>query len=534
VSPQTPPTDAPHDDVWLEQPPGPWLVRGVRWSGWAAWGAAILALAVFLGLSVLRLTYPFELEWLEGGVLQHVARVAAGAPLYVQPSPGFTSFSYPPLYFFLAAAATRLLGPGFAALRLVSLLASLGCIALVFDIVRRSTRRAFPAAVAAGLFVATYGVSGFWFDLARVDSLAILLLLLGVRLAWFHPGRAGSVAAGLAFGLSFLAKQSALACLALLLPALFVARRRQAAWLAVTLAVLLAGTTLVLDAVSHGWYSYYVFRVRSGIVCGSIHWNSLASFWMRDLAAPFGIAMVLGLYYLVRRVPLWRREVEGARLALLGGLVFGAWVCRMEPGVFSNGSIPAYAAVAILAGLGLQEVLGPPERAATRRRALTAVCLGLAVLVQFAGLGYRPADALPRRGDRRAGELLLARLAQVKGRVFLPQHPYLLERAGLPSHAHAGCVDDVQRGDPRGWGRSLAAALDSAVAERRFAIVLLDNVWLRAEVERGYDRAGPVFTDPLRFRTVCGARVGPDFVYLPRTPGGAAAPPGTRAFLGIE
>ena len=51
MSPQTLPTDAPHEDAWLDQPPGPWLVRWVRWSGWGAWGAAILALAVFLGLS---------------------------------------------------------------------------------------------------------------------------------------------------------------------------------------------------------------------------------------------------------------------------------------------------------------------------------------------------------------------------------------------------------------------------------------------------------------------------------------------------
>lgn len=533
MSPQNVPPDASHADPWHELSPGPWLARWACWIRLGAWGAAFLSLAVFLGLAVLRLSYPFELEWLEGGVLQHVARVVAGAPLYVPPSLEFTAFSYPPLYFVAGAAAARLLGDGFLPLRLLSLLATVGSFALVFGIVRRSTGRALPAAVAAGLFAATYAASGFWFDLARLDSLALFLLLLGVRLVWFHAGRAASVAAGIAFGLSFLTKQTALACLLPLIPVLFVVRRRQAAWLTVTLVTLVAGATLLFDAVSHGWYSYYVFRVRSGIVCGSIHWASLASFWMRDLAAPLGIAMALGGYYFVRRVPHWRRDAEGVQLALAGGLVLGAWMCRMEPGVFSNGSIPAHAALAVLAGLGLHEALGPRARDATRRQALRAVCFGLAVLVQFAGLGYRPADALPRPGDRRAGELLVARLGAVQGRVFLPQHPYLLERAGRPAHAHAGCVDDVLRGDPRGCGRALAAALDSAVAGRRFAAVLLDNDWLQAEVERGYVRAGRVFTDPLRLRTVSGTRVGPDYVYVPRPVAGAPAPP-PSLLVGIE
>lgn len=525
MSPQNVPPDVPREDPWPELPPGPWLARWARWVRLGAWGAAALSLAVLLCLAAIRSSYPFELEWLEGGVLQHVRRVASGAPVYVPPSLEFTAFSYPPLFYLAGAAATRLTGDGFLPLRLVSLLASLGSFALVFAIVRRSTRRALPAAVAVGLFAATYGASGFWFDLARLDSLALFLLLLGVRLVWFHPGRAAAVAAGAAFGLSFLTKQTALVCLVPLLPVLFVVRRRQAVWLTATLAALLIGAHLALDAASHGWYSYYVLRVRSGIVCGSIHWASLASFWMRDLAAPLGIAMALGGYYFVRRVPHWRRDAEGVQLALAGGLVLGAWMCRMEPGVFSNGSIPAHAAIAILAGLGLHEALGPRARDATRRQALRAVCFGLAVLVQFAGLGYRPADALPRAGDRRAGELLVTRLRAVQGRVFLPQHPYLLEGAGLPAHAHAGCVDDVQRGDARGRGRALAAALDSAVAGRRFAVVLLDNDWLQAEVERGYVRAGRVFTEPLRFRTVSGTRVGPDFVYVPRPVAGAPAPP---------
>lgn len=532
MCPQNVPPEEPRAASWHDLPPGPGLVRCARWVRRGVWGAAALSLAAFLCLAVLRLPYPFELEWLEGGVLQHVERVVAGAPIYVPPSLDFTPFSYPPLYFHVAAVPARILGAGFLPLRLVSLVAALGALALIFAIVRRSTRRSFPAVVAAGLFAATYAAGGFWIDLARLDALALLLLLLGVYLVWFHPGRAGSVAAGTAFALSVLTKQSALVCVVPLTVFLLVVRRRQGLWLAAALAGLLVGTALAFDAASHGWYSYYVFRLRSGMLLGSIHWASLASFWMRDLAAPLGIAAALGLFYFLRRVPRWRRDVEGVRLALAGGLVLDAWASRMDASVFSNGSIPAHAAVVILAGLGLHEALELRD-GATRRGALTALGLGLAVLLQFAGLGYRPADALPTARDRRAGELLVERLRTVKGRMFLPQHPYLLERAGLRTHAHAGCLDDVRRGDPRGHGRALAAALDSALAGQRFTVVVLDNDWLRAEVEQGYACAGQVFRDPRGFRTVSGSRVGPEFVYVPRAPAGPA-PAASAPLIGLD
>jgi len=487
------------------------------------WGAALLSVGAFLVLAVVRLFYPFELEWLEGAILQHVERLAAGTAIYVPPSLDFTAFSYPPLYFLVAAATSRVVGGGFPALRLVSLLASLGSLALVFSIVRRSGGRTLPAAVAAGLFAATYGISGFWFDLARVDALALFLLLFGVRLLWRPGGRIAAVAAGLAFAASFLTKQTAIVCVVPIVIALAAARRRQARWLTATLLVTLVVATVALDSLSDGWFSYYVFRVRGGIVWGSIHWAGLISFWTRDLAAPLGIAMALGLLYVLQRLPRWRGEVEGVQLALLGGMILGSWACRLEPCVFVNGNIPAHAALAILAGLGLAEAPRPSAAGAPRGQVLAATALGFAVLLQFAGLGYQPADALPRPGDRRAGEEFVARLRATGARVFVPQHPYLLERAGLPTHAHAGCMDDVVRGDASGWGRSLTAAMDRAVRERRYAVAVLDNGWLRTEVERGYVLAGHVFADPRRFRTVSGTRVGPSAVYVPRPPGPAPA-----------
>src|SRR5207247_9527854 len=59
----------------------------------STWVFVVLA-RVFL----LRLRYPLDLEWMEGGVLTHTLRLGRGQPLYAEPSVDFVSFLYTPLY----------------------------------------------------------------------------------------------------------------------------------------------------------------------------------------------------------------------------------------------------------------------------------------------------------------------------------------------------------------------------------------------------------------------------------------------------
>ena len=63
----------------------------------------------FVAIALLRIGYPFELEWMEGSMVAHIARVVAGQPLYVSPTLAFTPFAYPPLYFEVSALFARIL-----------------------------------------------------------------------------------------------------------------------------------------------------------------------------------------------------------------------------------------------------------------------------------------------------------------------------------------------------------------------------------------------------------------------------------------
>src|SRR5687768_4143326 len=159
----------------------------------AALSAAFLLL--YVTVAAARAAYPFELEWLEGGTLEHVWRILDGRSLYVAPSLEFTPFFYAPLYYYAAAAASLVVGPGFLALRLVSLAASAGCFALIAVLVHRETRSGLAALAAAGLFAATYRHTGAWLDLGRGDSL-MLLGLLGAAVLLRNGGDAAHLAAG--------------------------------------------------------------------------------------------------------------------------------------------------------------------------------------------------------------------------------------------------------------------------------------------------------------------------------------------------
>ena len=96
--------------------------------------------AAFVSAGAARLFFPYPLEITEGASLEAVRGILAGQPLYSQPTPEHVPLIYGPVYFYAAAlVAFATGGPSFAALRLVSLLASIGSIGLTTLLVRRET-----------------------------------------------------------------------------------------------------------------------------------------------------------------------------------------------------------------------------------------------------------------------------------------------------------------------------------------------------------------------------------------------------------
>ena len=213
----------------LSRTPAPRRVRRFRAPGLGRLVLGVVAtipIVVYLWVAFHRLGYPFELDWMEGGSVELVARAAAGHSLYVAPSLSYVGWTYTPLYYWVAAAVSDVIGIGFLPLRLVSFLASGVSMAVVAAVVIRETGQRAAGLVAAGLFAGTFVIAGAWFDTGRVDSLFVALTLLAV--AW--GARARGISGGVVLGvLSFLAvftKQTAVVALVPVLGYLALTRWR--------------------------------------------------------------------------------------------------------------------------------------------------------------------------------------------------------------------------------------------------------------------------------------------------------------------
>jgi hypothetical protein len=76
------------------------LARALTWAGAAGSRllrpilvlAALTATFVYVALAIVHLRYPFELEWMEGGMVDAVSRVVAGQKIYVKPSLEFAPY----------------------------------------------------------------------------------------------------------------------------------------------------------------------------------------------------------------------------------------------------------------------------------------------------------------------------------------------------------------------------------------------------------------------------------------------------------
>ena len=291
---------------------------GDRAATTARLAAALLGLAViglYLAVALSRLTYPFTIEWLESNSLVEVHRILAGQQLYPAPSVGYVPDGYPPLYFAVSAAVAGVLGPSYLSLRLVSLVSSLACFALLGRLVQRETGSATAGIAAAGMLAATYFATGTWFDVGRVDSLFLALSAAALYAARWMRRTRGAVAAGVLLAAAFLTKQNGLAEGVVVLAALAAGpRRRLARARRADLRRPPRRQHAVLGLSSHGWYLYYVFEQMSE---QSLKAAAIGQFWTISLLPVLGIAGV-------RRGPGRAADSAGAarglRRAARGGL----------------------------------------------------------------------------------------------------------------------------------------------------------------------------------------------------------------------
>ena len=138
-------------------------------------GMTLAIVALLVRTVAARVGHPYDLEWMEGGMLLHAMRVLEGQALYVEPTSDFIPFIYPPLYHWAVAGLGAIFGLGYPVGRALSAVGTLlGTAALAAGVLGETGRKGWPAAAAAvGLFLACYDEGGTFFDLVPQNMFSV-------------------------------------------------------------------------------------------------------------------------------------------------------------------------------------------------------------------------------------------------------------------------------------------------------------------------------------------------------------------------
>jgi hypothetical protein len=171
-------------------------------------GLVALQLGVLVYHLVAQLTFPYDLNYGEGYVLNDAVRLAHAQPIYVhlQQFPMVRS-PYPPLFPLLWSLLIPLTGPSFVAGRAMEVFSLLGVAALVGWNALKVRAGVWPALASVGLIVASPFVYQ-WVGYARVDMLALLFAVGGVTTAQWVRGNRGVLIAAVLCGLAMWTKQT--------------------------------------------------------------------------------------------------------------------------------------------------------------------------------------------------------------------------------------------------------------------------------------------------------------------------------------
>lgn len=430
--------------------------------------AVLLIALMFFAVSG-RLFYPFELEWMEGAMVIHVTRLLSSEDIYVRPSLDFVPFGYPALYYYVCLPLAWIVGPGFTALRLISIVATIVTMAATYAIVSRRSGAA-AGIIAAGVYAGTYPLSDGWFDLGRVDSLYVALLASVYLAATRASSTTSWAVCGVLAGAAFLAKQPAVLAIAPLGVYLLFTDRRAAVAFGGTFLAVAAGCFLAINVATEGWYAYYVVelpRLRVGVSAGA---DRALSFWTEDLL-PVWPALAAGMaaVFLTRE---WRHA------AMLTGLFVAAWISRLEGGAWNNTVMPAYFGASVLLGLSLQRGLRWPTAWST------------VAVVQLTLLVFDPRPFRPTAEHHAQGKALLAELAALPPPVLVMSNSGWASRAGLREYAHAWAVTDVIWADRGETGLNLEREIQNALRRQAFATILTDGEgsWFEADLRTYYQQ----------------------------------------------
>ena len=439
--------------------------------------AGILALgALYVGgllwLFSQRLAYPYELDWVEGGMLTSVIEILKGRSLYVEPTISYVPFVYAPVYFYVSALVAKIVGTSLLALRLVSIIATLVCLVMILLIVVRETKSWAWGFVAAGLFAGLYPASGYWFDLGRVDSLFLMFFLIFLFALRQADSLAWQITAGVSASLAVLTKQAGLTMCLPIIAVYFLLDWRHRLALPLTTLLVYGGASLAFILSSDGWYTYYCFSLLlSEPISETILtvFDFLKVFFVPNILIATILTILVFVFWFLRnsRDRLW------FWLIVFVSTIITSYAGKAKIGGVSNALIPTFAIFSIFLGVAIPEILKTLQSLPKLYYGLAEIGLCLLVLFQMTQVIYKPWRHAPSPDLSRNGDKALQLVRKFDGDVYIPNSAISL-MAGKSTFAHPSAVWEVVHSRGESEGKDLLENdIQNAMDTRLFEAVIV-------------------------------------------------------------
>ncbi|HXQ38562.1 MAG TPA: glycosyltransferase family 39 protein, partial [Anaerolineales bacterium] len=258
---------------------------------------AIFFIVLFFFTALPRLFYPYDLDFIEDSMLMETLRFAQSQPVYVPPNADFNPHVYMPLFFWLGALLFKIGGPSLVLLRLISFSATLVTTTLIYWISFRESGLRWIGLTCAGLFLGGYHINGFWYEVARVDSLFVALMLAGLALAnYAGDSNRKLLLSAVLFALAAFTKQTGFIVAIGISLYLFIKFGRRGWFFLILFGVLTVIPMLLINWSTDGWFFYHIFYIGSA---DPVEGNRLINFVTREL---FGVMSGLSLIAILATV----------------------------------------------------------------------------------------------------------------------------------------------------------------------------------------------------------------------------------------
>ena len=395
---------------------------------------AIFFIVLFFFTALPRLLYPYDLDFIEDSMLMETLQFARGQPVYVPPNSDFNPHVYMPLFFWLGAALFKIGEPSLVLLRMISFSATLVTTILIYWIAARESGLRWIGLTCAGLFLGGYRINGFWYEVARVDSLFVTLMLAGFALAIYAvDSNRRLILSAVVLALAAFTKQTGFIVAMSLSLYLFIKIGRRAWFFLIPFSVLTVIPMLLINWSTDGWFFYHIFYIGSA---DPIESNRLVNFITKEVFGAMAglsliaiLATILGIQRMGLKVLLKQPWLIGLVLAIvISGLG------RMRVGGNINNRMPAYAFLCLIPAIWMQMFLPRLSSNAhlnDRRLVLWRNWIVVVlILIQFVLGRYSPQRHIPTSFMKQSGDRLVQTIAASKGQVLVAMHPYYTILAG--------------------------------------------------------------------------------------------------------